>query len=197
MVGEQDHTRLEARRLLHGVGLGGDIALHCALLVHDEGLRIEGVGLHLALAEPVFGLQPLEVARDTFLGDQQRQRLEIFEFCNFGFRMGQENLRILLEDGGDRDQRHVVGDGVERLQRVRAHEEVELAGGQQDAVVGVGASRHDGDVEAVFLVAALGNRLEEAAMFGLRDPVGSKRHLVEGFRARGHQRRHQRQKTCG
>ncbi len=116
---------------------------------------------------------------------------------HFGFRMGQENLRILLEDGGDRDHRYVVGDRVERLQRVRGHEEVELAGGQQDAVVGVGTSRHDGDVEAVFLVGAVGHRLEEAAMLGLRDPVGSERHLVEGLRARGHQRRSQRQKACG
>ena len=70
MVGDQDHTRLEARRLLHGVGLGGDIALHRALLVHDKGLRIEGVGFYLALAEAVFGLQPLEVARDAFLGHE-------------------------------------------------------------------------------------------------------------------------------
>ena len=68
---------------------------------------------------------------------------------------------------------------------------------KQDAVVGVGAARNDGDVEAVFLVGAVGDRLEEAAMFGLRDPVGSKRHLVEGLRARRDQRRNKRQKTCG
>jgi hypothetical protein len=111
--------------------------------------------------------------------------------------VGQEDLRILLEDRGDRDQRHIVGDRVERLQRVRAHEEIELAGGQEDTVVGVGATGHDGDVKAVFLVGAVGDRLEEAAMFGLRHPVGSKRHLVEGLRTRRHQRRSQRQKTCG
>jgi hypothetical protein len=111
--------------------------------------------------------------------------------------MGQENLRILLEDGSDRDHRYVVGDRVERLQRVRGHEEIELAGGQQDAVVGVGASRHDGDVEAVFLVGAVSDRLEEAAMLGLRHPVGSERHLVEGLCTRGQQRRSQRDKTSG
>jgi hypothetical protein len=91
----------------------------------------------------------------------------------------------------------IVGDRVERLQRVRGHEEVELAGGQQDAIVGVGSTGHDGDVEAVFLVGAVGHRLEETAMFGLRDPVGSKRHVVEGLRARRDQRRNKRQKTCG
>jgi hypothetical protein len=83
------------------------------------------------------------------------------------------------------------------LQRVRGHEEVDLAGGQQDAIVGVGASRHDGDVEAIFLVGAVGHRLEEAAMFGLRDPVGSKRHLVEGLGVRRHQPGNECQKTCG
>jgi hypothetical protein len=111
--------------------------------------------------------------------------------------MGQEDLRILLEDGGDRDHRHVVGDRVERLQRVRGHEEIDLAGGQEDAVVGVGTAGNDGDVEAVFLVGAVGDRLEEAAMLGLRDPVGSERDLVEGLRARRDQRRNKRQKTCG
>jgi uncharacterized protein (UPF0548 family) len=93
--------------------------------------------------------------------------------------MGQENLRILLEDGGDRDHRHVIGDGVERLQRVCRHEEIELARDQQDAIVRVGTSRHDGDVQAVLLVGAVGNRLEETAMLRLRDPVGSERDLVE------------------
>ena len=71
--------------------------------------------------------------------------------------MRQEDLRILLEDGGDRHHRHVVGDRIERQQRVRAHEEIELAGDQQHAVVVVGAARHDGDVEAVFLVGAVGD----------------------------------------
>ena len=111
--------------------------------------------------------------------------------------MGQEDLRVLLEDGGDRDHRHVVGDGVERLQRVCGHEEVELAGDQQDAVVGVGATGHDGDVEAVLLVGAVGHRLEETAMLGLRDPVGPERHLVEGLGVHGRKPRSQRKEACG
>ncbi len=108
-----------------------------------------------------------------------------------GFRMGQENLRILLEDGGNRHQRHVVGDRVERHQRVRGHEEVELAGNQQHAVVVVGAARHDGDVEPVILVGAVGQGLEKPAMLGLGDPVGSERNLVQrglgGRRGERHQ----------
>src|SRR5258708_27824835 len=89
--------------------------------------------------------------------------------------MGQENLRILLEDGGDRHHRHVVGDRVERHQGVGSHEEVELAGNQQHAVVVVGAARHDGDVEPVFLVGAFGHGLEKSAVLGLGNPIGSER----------------------
>ena len=65
--------------------------------------------------------------------------------------MRQEHLRVLLEHRGDRDHRHIVRHRVERLQGVRAHEEIELAGDQQGAVVHIGAARHDGDVEAVSL----------------------------------------------
>ena len=111
--------------------------------------------------------------------------------------MGQKNLRVLLEHGGDRHHRHIVGDRVERLQRVGAHEEVELAGDQQNAVVAVWSARHDGDVEAVFLVRAVGDRLEESAMLGFRDPVGSERDLVQGLARRGARRRGQRQKAYG
>ena len=151
------------------------------MLVHDEGLRVEGVGFDLALAKAVFGFQPLEVGRHPFLGDEQRQRLQILELRHLGFRMVKQDLRVLLEHGGDRDQRHVVGDRVERLQRVRAHEEVELARDQEHAVVLVGPARHDGDVEPVILVGAVGDRLKEAAMLGLGDPIGAERDLVQGL----------------
>ena len=43
---------------------------------------------------------------------------------------------------------------------------------------------HDGDVEAVFLVGAVGDRLEEAAVLGLRHPVGAEGHLVQRLRRR-------------
>ena len=60
-----------------------------------------------------------------------------------------------------------------------AHEEVELAGNQQHAVVVVRAARHDGDVEPVFPVGAVGHGLEKSAVLGLGDPVGSERDLVQ------------------
>ncbi len=108
--------------------------------------------------------------------------------------MGQENLRILLEDGGDGHHGHVVGDRIERHQRVRAHEEVELAGNQQHAIVVVGAARHDGDVEPVFLVGAVGQGLEKSPVLSLGNPVGSERDLVQRLGAcgrDGHKNRHE------
>jgi len=73
-------------------------------------------------------------------------------------------------------------DRVERLQRVGAHEEVELADRQQDAVVDLRAARHDGHVEPVLAVSAVGERLVEPAVLGLGHPVGAERDLVERLR---------------
>ena len=87
--------------------------------------------------------------------------------------MRDENLRILLEHRGDRDDGDVVGDRVERHQRIRRHEEIELAGNQQHPVIVVRAARHNGDVEPVFLVGAVGECLEKPAMLGFGHPVGS------------------------
>ena len=42
--------------------------------------------------------------------------------------MGHENLRILLEVGGDDNNRHVAGDRVEGKEEVAAHIEVKPAG---------------------------------------------------------------------
>ena len=98
--------------------------------------------------------------------------VRFFRSSNFSMPAGmrEQHLRILLEDRRDRDGRDVLRDRVERLQRVGAHEEVELAGGQQNAVVHLRPARHDGDVEAVFLVGAVGDRLIEAAVLGLAPP---------------------------
>ena len=198
MIRQQNDPRLELGRFLDRKRLRSDVALHRAQLVGEKRLRVECVGLDLFLAEPVFELQPLKIACDPFLGHEQRQRFEVFQLGDLGFRMGQENLRILLEYGGDRHHRHVIGDRIERHQRVRGHEEVELSGDQQNAIIVVGAARHDSDVEPVILVGAVGQGLEKSAVLGLGDPVGSKRDLVQrGLGARrqnGHKNGHQ---ACG
>ena len=185
----QEHLRLEAGRLLDREGLGGDVALHRALLVGEERLRIGGVGLHLRFAEAEVGLEPLEVAREPLLGDEQRELLQVLEFLDALAGMRHQHLRLLLEHGGDRERRDVLLDRVEALQRVGAHEEVELADRQQDAVVHVRPARHDGDVEPVLAVGAVDQRLVMAAVLGLRHPVGAERDLVEGLRMRARRQR--------
>jgi hypothetical protein len=135
--------------------------------------------------EFVFGFQPLEITGDPLLGHEQGQRLEVFQLGDLRFRVGQEDLRILLEHRGDLDHRHFIGHRVEGLQRVGAKEEVELAGDQQHAVVVVGAARHDGDVEPVLLVGAVGEGLEKSALLALRQPIGSERDLVQRLCAGG------------
>jgi hypothetical protein len=68
----------------------------------------------------------------------------------------------------------------------------ELAGNQQHAIVVVRAARHDGDVEPVFLVGAVGQRLEKSAVLGFGHPVGSERNLVQRLgacRRDGHKNR--------
>jgi hypothetical protein len=146
---------------------------------------VESVGFDLVLAELVFGFQPLEIAGNPFLGNEQRQRLQVLDLGDFRFRMRQEHLRVLLKHRRDVDHRDIVGDGVERLQRVRAEEEIELTGDQQDTVVVVRAAGHDRDVEPVLLVGPVGQGLEKPALLGLRDPIGSKRDLVQRLGASG------------
>src|SRR5262249_33820073 len=61
--------------------------------------------------------------------------------------MRDQNLRVLLEHGGDRKRGDVARDRVEALQRVGAHEEVELADRQQEAVVYGRPARPHGEVK--------------------------------------------------
>ena len=92
--------------------------------------------------------------------------------------MGEEHLRLLLEDGGDDERRDVLLHGGERLEHVAAHVEVDAADRQQHAVVGLRPARHDGDVEVVLGVGAVGDGLVVAAVLGLGDPVGPEAHRV-------------------
>ena len=97
--------------------------------------------------------------------------------------MRDEDLRVLLEHGGDVDGRHVLRDGVEALQRIGAQIEIDLADRQQHAVVGVRAALQDGHVEAVFAIGAVGERLIKAAVLGFGHPIGAERDFVERLRA--------------
>ena len=89
-------------------------------------------------------------------------------------RVGDDDLRVFLEDGGEVHHGDVFLRGREGLQQIAAHVEIHPAGQHQGAVVHLGATRHDGDVEAAFGIGAIGDRLIEAAVFGLGDPVCAK-----------------------
>jgi hypothetical protein len=111
--------------------------------------------------------------------------------------MGEDDLRVLLEDRGDVDDRDFLGRGVEGLQEVAAHVELDAVGQQERAVVDLRAAGDDLDVEAAFGVGAVGDRLVEAAMFGLGEPVGAEGDLCQvgvGVGAGGRERRGQRKK---
>ena len=149
-----------------------------------KGCGLKVYGLTSIVLEAEIGFQPLVIARHSLRRDEDRQFFQIFELADALIGMREQHLRVLLEHGGDVDDRHILRDGVEALQRVGAHEEIELADGHQHAVIGVRAARYDGHVEAVFPVGAVGQRLVEAAVLGLGHPVGAESDFVERFRAR-------------
>ena len=108
--------------------------------------------------------------------------VSFFRSSNFSMPwsgMRQQHLRVLLEHRGDHQGRDVLRHRVERLQRVGAHVELDPAGDQLQPVVHVRPARQDGDVEAVLAVGAVDQRLVEAAVLGLRHPVGGEGDLVE------------------
>ena len=87
--------------------------------------------------------------------------------------MRHHHLRVFLEIRGDDDDRDVPDDRVEGQQKIAAHVEVQPSGGQQKFVVGLRPALHDRDVEAVFGVGAVGDRLIISAVLGLGEPVGA------------------------
>ena len=178
VVGEQEHLRLPSRDLGDGKGLGGHVALHSAVHVDDEGLRIERIGPHLRVGEAEFALEPLEVGGDAFLRDEQRQPLEVAQAVDAAIGVGNHHLRVLLEHRRDREGRNALRHRIERLQRVRAHEEVDAADRQQELVVHLRTALNDGHVEAVIAVSAVGQRLVEAAVLAFGDPVGAEHDFV-------------------
>jgi len=108
--------------------------------------------------------------------------------------VGDDHRRVLLERRRERHQRHGLLDGREHLQAV-GHGDVDLVGGQELQSVDLRAAHPDRHVEAVLLVDAFGERLVEAAVLGLREPVGGEDDLVLG--SRGERREHEAQQAMG
>ena len=79
--------------------------------------------------------------------------------------------------------------------QVVAHVEIDLAGGEQQAVVLLRAAGKNGHVEAVAGVGSVGERLIEAAMLGLGQPVRGEDQFVE--RPRRQAERHESENGAG
>nr|AIF26930.1 putative nitrate/sulfonate/bicarbonate family ABC transporter substrate-binding protein [uncultured bacterium fosmid pJB190D12_contig I] len=173
-VGEQEHRGLHAG-LLDRERLGGDEALLREPGIGEKRLHRERVGPLLVVGEAVALLQPgpeRGVARGA---DRDRPSLEVFEPRDAGMR--DDHRRVLLERRTDRDDGHVLLDRGEDLQTV-THRDVDPSGGEELQAVHLRAAHADRHVEAVLAVRALGYRLVEAAVLGLREPVGREQQPV-------------------
>ena len=149
--------------------------------VGDEGRRIEIVGLDVLVLEPVGEPHPGPESVDRAGADESGIGLrQVLPLVEADARMRHEDLRVLLEVGGDRDGRNVVLHREEIADHVAAHEELDLAGDEQHAAVRHRAALHDRDVEAVFGVGPVDERLIIAAGLGVGDPIGAEGHLVGG-----------------
>ena len=182
MVCEQEDAGLEAGLLLDREGLGRDIALHHRLLVGQEGRGVEGVGANLLVLEAELRFHPLEVRGLTFLGQHDVVGLlEVKKGVVALARMGDEALRLLLENRGDDHGGHVFLHGQEGLDHVAAHVVIEAARQQHQAAIGLRPAHDDFDIEAGLGIGAVGNGLIIPAVFGLGEPVGAEADLVAGL----------------
>jgi len=81
--------------------------------------------------------------------------------------------------GGDDDARYVLGGRVEGRQHVGAHIKVDLAADQEQPTIGLRPTRQNAHVEPVARIGPIRDGLIEAAVLGLRAPVGRESHLVQ------------------
>src|SRR6185437_6795682 len=124
------------------------------------------------------------------IADQERMACELVEARDARTGMGDQHLRILLEDRGNGDERRLlthVGDGLVAVR----HDHVDAAGQQELADVEAGTARPQIAVDAVFAVDAGRYRLVVAAVLGLGTPVGVETETVKRLRARTACERHQ------
>ena len=134
--------------------------------------------------------QPLIIGGKTLASDQQLVGIgEIGEIIESLVGMRHQDLRVFLEARGDDDGGNLLADGREGLDQVAAHVEIDAAHGEQHAVIGLRAARHDLDIEPACGIGAIDHGLIIAAMLGLGDPVGAESHLFEILRSRAERRR--------
>jgi hypothetical protein len=141
------------------------------LRVGEERRHVEVVRPELRVGEAVLLAEIRPEGRAAAVGDQQRSAPHLLEAVEARARVRDHHLRILLEDRRDGEERRLLADVGELLEAVR-HGHVDAAGEQHLADVEAGAARPEVELDAMGLVEAGGDRLVEAAMLGLRAPVG-------------------------
>src|SRR5947207_9647988 len=96
--------------------------------------------------------------------------------------MSDEDGGVLLEDRGDRQHGDLLADKIERHERVGADVEVEDAGREKLRMIDLRPARPQLHIKAMALVDAGGDGLVEAAMLGLRLPIGAEIDALGGCR---------------
>ncbi len=116
--------------------------------------------------------------------DQDGLALELLEAVVAGALVGDQHLRVLLEDSADAVERQVLLGVVQGLEPAR-HDHVDPAAHKELRVVDLWPAHAQIAVDAVLFVEAGRDRLIEAAMLGLGAPVGLVAHLVQDLGAGG------------
>ncbi len=106
--------------------------------------------------------------------------LEILELVHADAGMRHEDLRVLLEHGRDDLGRDVLLHRRIGLEHVAAHVEVDLADRKQQPVVGLWAARQDRHIKPELGVGPVDDRLVEAAVLGLGQPIGAEGDMIGG-----------------
>ena len=185
------HHRIESGLRLDADWFADAVALLHRLLVGQERTHVENIGLEIFVLEAVLGLHPLPETELPVFADKRYRRLhQVTEFVITLPRMGEYGLRVFLENRGNHRRRHAVLDVVKTQQQVASHQEVDLAGRQQGAVIHLRPTLLDFHVQTHSLVSTVGQGLVETSMAGLGLPVGGKNHFLLG-QCRGQRRRKQ------
>jgi len=126
----------------------------------------------------------LEIGGHPLFRDEQRQLLQILEFLDALIGVRDEDLRLFWNIAATASVGILFSTASKPCSVLALMKKSMRPAGSRTRLFTFGPPGRDGDVESVFAVGAVGERLIEAAMLGLRHPIGAERHLVESLRVR-------------
>ena len=171
LVRQKKDLRLEIGRLFDRIGIAGQKALLHRPGIGDEGGGVVGIGPQLGVGEAIGRLQPDPEGLDPRLGHQEGAFGQVGDGVKRGVGMGHQDLRILLEEGGDGPDRRAGRDQVHGGEAVGRHAQLHRARGQKLGHIRRRTALDDLDVQAPLLIGAGRQGLIEAAVIGLGPPV--------------------------